>query len=142
MDLDREDASEVARPAVAKRAGWDYVDPGSDHPLGSHWFFAGRVGHIGVTVAGAGWWAPHPSMPAAIGARVRDRIPDLPFLHSRSPRGGQPGPGPDPCSLLTRAEAETVLGTLVAAPSRSIYPDTRARWRTRRARAAPLHTGP
>ena len=121
VDLDMQDGRQLVGSAAAKHAGWDYVDPGPGYPLGSHRVFAGRVGHVGVFVAAHGF-APHPSMLAAIGARVRDRIADLPFLHPHSTPGAQPQPGPDPCALLTRAEAEAVLGTLVVAPYRSMYP--------------------
>ena len=54
----------------------------------------------------------------AMANRIRDRIPDLPFPHPQADRSGSQ-PGRDPCSVLTRAEAETVLGQLAIAPYRS-----------------------
>jgi hypothetical protein len=54
---------------------------------------------------------------AALAGRVRDRIPDVPFVDpsaaNRVPRG------PDPCSVLSRDEAEAVLGRLIVAPYRA-----------------------
>jgi hypothetical protein len=55
----------------------------------------------------------------AIASRVRDRIPDGPIAHPAADRSGRPPPGEDPCSVLTREEAEVVLGKLVAAPFRT-----------------------
>jgi hypothetical protein len=52
----------------------------------------------------------------ALAARVRDRITDLPFAASS---GGQQAGSSDPCTLVTREEAESVLGKLVVAPYRS-----------------------
>jgi len=94
----------------AKPDGWDVLLP---IPYG----FAGRIGHVQIGVS-----AEAPDVPddlaQALAVRVRDRIPDLPF----------PATGRDwsldraekhPCSLLTRDEAETVLGPLVVEPYRS-----------------------
>jgi hypothetical protein len=53
---------------------------------------------------------------AALAGRVRDRIPDLPFV-TASASTGVPH-GPDPCSVLSRDEAEGVLGALVVTPYR------------------------
>ena len=47
---------------------------------------------------------------------IRDRIPELPFASTRT--GGTPR-NPDPCSVLTRTEAESKLGPLVVPPFRS-----------------------
>jgi hypothetical protein len=52
-------------------------------------------------------------------ARVRDRIPDRPFAHPAADLSASPPPGNDPCSVLTRAEAETVLGKLAVPPFRT-----------------------
>src|SRR5439155_3447001 len=46
-----------------------------------------------------------------------DRVPDRPFASPRSHSFG--GRDPDPCKLLTREEAETVLGKLLLPPYRS-----------------------
>jgi len=104
--------------------GWDYQGV----PLPMTYF--GRVGHISVSVASRTVEVPSDRL-AGLAARVRDRIPDGPFqepvdpmlaelnaaLGERIPTSA--APGPDPCSLLTRAEAEAVLGKLTAAPYKS-----------------------
>ena len=105
--------------------GWDGT--------GSRWTgfssFGGRVGHVTVSVASL---TPH--LPAdrtlALATRVRDAIPDLPFpffpdpmLAQLNAAMGEPPPeapsGPDPCGLISAAEAEAVLGKLVVPPYRS-----------------------
>jgi hypothetical protein len=53
---------------------------------------------------------------ATLAARVRDRVPDLPFVEPAA--AVESRPGPDPCSVLTREDAEAVLGPLVVAPYR------------------------
>jgi hypothetical protein len=83
--------------------------------------FRGRIGHLVVTVdENSDLISAVPSeKKAALAARVRDRITDLPFAY---PFGGPetgPPPEPDPCSLVTREEAEAVLGKLLAPPYRS-----------------------
>jgi len=107
-ELQGEDVASTEEPAAP--AGWDMLHPA---PYG----FAGRIGHINISVQGEA-----PDVPAelaeALAARVRDRLPDLPF----------PAVNPyqiidieekHPCSLLTREEAEAVLGPLVVEPYRS-----------------------
>ena len=67
---------------------------------------------------------------AALATKVRDVIPDLPFPFPRDPdlermarAAGAPldaePVGPDPCALLSPAQAEAVLGKLVVPPYRS-----------------------
>jgi hypothetical protein len=96
----------------AKPAGWDILLPA---PYG----FSGRVGHVHISVLGQ---APDVSteLSQALAARVRDRIPDLPFAATNPYQilmlGGEEKL---PCSLLTREEAEAVLGPLVVEPYRS-----------------------
>ena len=105
--------------------GWDYSG-GLPMGLGS---YIGRVGHLSVLVVSQSPDVPRPRL-AALAAAVRDRVPDLPFPLPPDPmleelkrqEGGAPDPpasGPDPCSLLTRAEVEAVLGPLVVEPYRS-----------------------
>jgi hypothetical protein len=85
--------------------------------------FTGRIGHVtvrvdeNVTIE----QAIPAAKKAALAALVRDRIPDLPFRVVRidDTEPVEPPTGPDPCSLLTRNEAESVLGKLVVAPYRS-----------------------
>jgi hypothetical protein len=55
----------------------------------------------------------------AIANRLRDRLSDGPIPHPAADRSGRVMSGPDPCSVLTREEAEAELGTLVAAPFRT-----------------------
>jgi hypothetical protein len=83
--------------------------------------FRGRVGQLVVSVDEDAMFGTVPAeKKAALAARVRDRIADLPFPY----RFAGPGPielpsGAGPCSLLTREEAESVLGKLLAPPYRS-----------------------
>ena len=54
----------------------------------------------------------------ALAAAVLDSIPDLPFTNDLAdPKAASEDP--DPCSLITRAEAESELGPLTMAPFRS-----------------------
>jgi hypothetical protein len=77
----------------------------------------GRLGTISVTAVGltADVRVPRDSL-RALAVRVRDRITDLPFA---MPAEARAAGGPDPCTLVTREEAESVLGKLVVAPYRS-----------------------
>jgi hypothetical protein len=77
--------------------------------------FRGRAGTVMVTVQG-GTYGMDDSLLAVLAARVRDRIPDLPFVDARAANAASTGP--DPCSVLSRNEAEAVLGRLVVAPYR------------------------
>jgi hypothetical protein len=97
---------ETAPPA----AGWDEARPHA-------YRFTGRTGHIWITAAGAAPDVPREPIPV-LAARVRDRIPDLPFPVTNPYQVIQSGTN-DPCSLLTRAEAEAVLGPLAIEPYRS-----------------------
>ena len=109
----------VNKPAVPE--GWDSVTR-----MG--YMFMGRVGHIGVHVATESMDVSFDKL-AALAAVVRDRVPDQPFAMPLDPllaklgaanRGsGQATASHDPCSLLTRADAEAVLGPLAADPYRS-----------------------
>lgn len=92
--------------------GWDYrrALPGKPN-------FIGRAGTVLVYIEG-GTHGMADSVLATLATRVRDRIPDLPFVDpAASNRAGTTG-GRDPCSVLSREEAEAVLGTLVVAPYR------------------------
>ena len=116
--------AEPAKPAPADE-GWDY----SGHlPMGQV-SYIGRIGHLSVFVVSQSADVPRAKL-AALAARARDRVPDLPFPLPADPileelkrmDGGEPEPppsGPDPCGLLTRAEAEEVLGKLLVEPYRS-----------------------
>jgi hypothetical protein len=90
--------------------GWDYRTSIIGKPN-----FWGRAGTVMVTVQG-GTYGMEEAVLATLAGRVRDRIPDLPFTERNAavsvPRG------PDPCSVLSREEAEAVLGPLIIAPYR------------------------
>ncbi len=90
--------------------GWDYRRslPGKPN-------FLGRAGTVLVVVQG-GTYGMDDDVLATLAGRVRDRIPDLPFVH---PSAANVVPhGPDPCGVLSQDEAEAVLGPLVVAPHR------------------------
>ena len=101
-------ADAAAKPP--KPEGWDA--PGLA-PYG----FSGRVGHVRISVRGVAPDVPR-EVSQALAARVRDRIPDLPFP-ATNPYQILAREKGNPCDLLTRAEAEAVLGPLVVAPYRA-----------------------
>jgi hypothetical protein len=80
--------------------------------------FNGRTGHVRVSIKVRQLKLP-PDTVVAIASRVRDRVPEGPMVHPAADRSGRAPPGRDPCTILTRSEAEGVLGTLVAAPFRT-----------------------
>lgn len=93
--------------------GWDYGRslPGKPN-------FIGRAGTVMVAVEG-GTHGMDNAVLATLARRVRDSIPDLPFA---APVVATPFPvaaGRDPCSVLSREEAEAVLGKLIVAPYRT-----------------------
>jgi hypothetical protein len=79
--------------------------------------FTARVGHVRVSVEGQSPDVPKEPM-RKLAEVVRDKIPDLPFGVTNPYQVIQRGVK-DPCSLLTRAEAEAVLGPLAMDPYRS-----------------------
>jgi hypothetical protein len=119
--------------ALGKNAAIDTLRPREEPPPPDGWDvatspirnrdFTGRIGHITVRVDENVIMeqAIPAAKKAALAALVRDRIPDLPFRVRRldDAQPVEPPIGPDPCSLLTRSEAESVLGKLVVAPYRS-----------------------
>ena len=80
--------------------------------------FTGRVGHVRISVQSKGTDVPREQM-RALAERVRDRVPDLPFAVTNPYQIIQLGTVGDPCSLLTKAEVEAVLGPLAVEPYRS-----------------------
>lgn len=101
------DAAEPAKPE-----GWDSLGMA---PYG----FSGRTGHIQISVLGQAPDVPR-DLAKALAERVRDRIPDLPFPADNPYQVIQLGQEPThPCGLLTRAEAEAVLGPLAVEPYRA-----------------------
>ena len=77
----------------------------------------GRVGHIQIVVNRQSPDVPTEPM-YTLAEKVRERIPDLPFAVTNPYQIIQRGEG-DPCSLLTRAEVEAVVGPLAIEPYRS-----------------------
>jgi hypothetical protein len=53
-----------------------------------------------------------------LASAIMDRIEDLPFANDPADPNAAPS-DPDPCALITRQEAEVVLGPLTMAPYRS-----------------------
>ncbi|MEO6057692.1 MAG: hypothetical protein ABIQ49_12710 [Gemmatimonadales bacterium] len=96
----------------APPAGWDEA---SLSPRGTS--FHGRAGHVRVAVRLQQLRFQADTL-IAIANRLRDRIPDGPIAHPAAARSPQ-ATGPDPCSVLTRDEAEAELGALVAPPFRA-----------------------
>jgi hypothetical protein len=112
-------------------AGWDYA--GAPAPLQ----FVGRIGHIGVTAVAQSLEIPRASL-EVLAASVRDALPDRPFAPVVDPAlaeleealkaaGGSgraeaidTSSSPDPCGVISREEAEAVLGKLAFAPYRSV----------------------
>jgi hypothetical protein len=80
--------------------------------------FIGRTGHIRISVERQSSDVPREQL-QALAERVRDKIPDLPFAVTNPYQVMQLGTSGDPCSLLSRAEAESVLGPLAVDPYRS-----------------------
>jgi hypothetical protein len=72
---------------------------------------------VRITVTGQAPDVPKAQM-QTLAERVRDAIPDLPFPITNPYQVMQRNVG-DPCSLLTRAEAESVLGPLAVEPYKS-----------------------
>lgn len=108
-------ASEAGAAAPERPAPPEGWDAATRVPYG----FFGRVGHVNVTVQGQAPDVPLDVM-QRLAAAVRDRVPDLPFRATNPYQIMQlSGGDKNPCSLLTRAEAEAVLGPLVVDPYRS-----------------------
>ena len=112
VDVRGEGMASEERP-VDTPPGWDEVGASRSGAV-----FNGRTGHVRVSVKVQQLSLP-PDTVVAIANRVRDRVPEGPMMHPAADRSGRTPPGPDPCSVLTRSEAEAVLGLLVAAPFRT-----------------------
>ena len=91
---------------------------GWDEARGVFSTFEGRLGHVRVTIRESNMMGRlvRFEKKVALAAKVRDRVPDLPFANPNAGVGAATPPGPDPCSLITRAEAEAALGPLVVEP--------------------------
>jgi hypothetical protein len=99
------------QPAAKAPTEWD------DVRRISHGFM-GRLGHVRISVDAQSRDVPA-EQTQTLAERVRDKIPDLPFAVTNPYQVMQLGESGDPCSLLTRAEAESVLGPLAVDPYRS-----------------------
>lgn len=102
--------SEAAKKA-APPAGWD-----AESGLPYTWI--GRAGHISISVYSPPEITKEKKIELA--SRVRDRIGDLPFAADNTYQIPTFAADRNPCELLTRAEAEAVLGPLVVDPYRAI----------------------
>ena len=99
------------KPAAEKKIeGWDAMN-------GLPTMMVWRVGHVAVQIGGDTIFMPREKL-AAVAALVRDGMQDIPFA-SRGADPNAAGPAPDPCALVTRAEAEAVIGPLTVEPFRS-----------------------
>lgn len=106
----------------ASQSGWDH-----ETRLGTT--YLARIGHIGVQVDRGTFEIPEEKA-KQLAVAVRDKMADRPFANPVDPMldsvlkmagspNRPPAQGPDPCALLTRAEAEAVLGPLTVPPYRS-----------------------
>lgn len=109
----REFGQRGSEPAKKKAppAGWD-----AESGLPYTWI--GRAGHLSISV----YSPPEVSREKkiALAARVRDSIADLPFAADTTYQVPTFAADRNPCELLTRAEAEAVLGPLSVDPYRAI----------------------
>ena len=129
VDVRGEVTGETGQDMAFKQLGLGGADPDSaktevtkgpndwDDARRISYLFTGRVGHLRVSVEGQSPDVPREPM-QKLAEVVRDRIPDLPFGVTNPYQVIQRGEK-DPCSLLTRAEAEAVLGPLAMDPYRS-----------------------
>ena len=106
----------------SQNSGWDH-----ETQLGTT--YLARIGHIGVQVDRGTFEIPNEKA-KRLAAAARDKMADRPFANPVDPLldsvrvmaglpSEPPPPSPDPCALLTRAEAEAVLGPLTVPPYRS-----------------------
>lgn len=98
--------------------------PGWDWEGAVPYSWVGRAGHVSIVVFSPPEITKEQKI--ALAARVRDRIPDLPFAADSTYQVITLGGDHNPCELVTRAEAEAVLGRLVVEPYRAIENTARA----------------
>lgn len=80
--------------------------------------FTARQGDAGVMLTGLGWGLPKEQL-GTLAARVLAKIPDIPTAAPPKKGDAEEESPQNPCSLITAAEAETVLGKLSVPPYRS-----------------------
>lgn len=90
--------------------GWDYRRRMIGKPN-----FYGRAGTVMIIVMGGTYGMSDDTL-ALLAARVRDKVPDLPFADPDAL--GATSRGRDPCNVLSRGEAEEVIGKLLVSPYR------------------------
>jgi len=110
VDLNAKPDPESKAEGTTSDANWDEVRR-------SRSGLNGRIGHIQIVVNRQSSDVPTEPM-YALAERVRERIPDLPFAVTKPYQVIQLNEG-DPCSLLTRAEVEAMVGPLAFDPYRS-----------------------
>lgn len=106
-------AQTPSKDAVTPPEGWDESGRSKSGDV-----FHGRAGYVRVAVRLQQLRLP-PDTVVAIASRVRDRIPEGPIAHPAADHSPRAAVGNDPCSVLTREEAEAELGELVAPPFRT-----------------------
>ena len=112
--------------AWARAGGWNFARSPISIGLPG---FMGRAGQLSVSAMLQATPPVTDEMLGRLAARVRDGVPDRPFQSPGAGAGSSAGGprGPDPCGVLTRPEAEAVLGPLTLPPYRtaesSPYPD-------------------
>jgi hypothetical protein len=105
-----EDGHGEAPAAQQRTDGWDFAE----WVVEQHSY---RTGHLAIVIGDRATAMKDPAHDR-IAAHLRGKIADKPFANPGSDPNA-PGYEPDPCELLTRAEAEAVLGPLAVAPYRS-----------------------
>lgn len=114
MEADSTNSAQKAPPRPTRADANDADSGGWD----ARRFNGGRLGTVEVTLIAQSYEVRVPREKLnELTARIRDRIPDLPFAAQSDPYEER---SPDPCTVLTRAEAESVLGKLIVAPYRSV----------------------
>jgi hypothetical protein len=123
-DATRYDAgAEIATELVAQLSGGGEAEgqvappPGWDHASGIGRETAFRVGHMAVVIGAHGPQISGDNL-LKLANLVRGRVPDVPVAAEFAEPNGA-GHGPNPCALVTREEAEAVLGKLAMRPYRS-----------------------
>ncbi|HET7584388.1 MAG TPA: hypothetical protein VFK13_05740 [Gemmatimonadaceae bacterium] len=116
--------SGIFKPAMHAIGMDAKVPPGWDNASRLPGSFVGRLGAIAVEVKTNFQGSYSPDIPDdsvnQLAALVRDRLPDVPVASAKAHGGGfGHDSDPDACRLVTRAEAEAVLGKLTVPPFRS-----------------------
>jgi hypothetical protein len=114
-------ARDVGRSTTEGAAGSPNSTPPDkpwDFTGGLPGMYVGRLGHMAVIIGYRTYLTIPEGVAERLAAAVRDRVPDLPMAAPRADPNARGG-SPDPCSLISREQAEQVLGKLAVAPYRS-----------------------